>query len=99
MVVPILANIALPDNITTIDQYAFCRCTNLTGIDIPETVTTRGRNAFSSSGLTTLVIPDNVSVIDAYLCEYCKNLTSVHIGKSVELIMLDAFFHCENLNI
>lgn len=39
-------NTIIPNNITTIDDYAFAWCTKMTSINIPKSVTSIGNNAF-----------------------------------------------------
>lgn len=51
-----LGSIVLPDTITTIGEYAFEDCTNLTSITIPSSVTEIGKGAFQGcSGLIDIL--------------------------------------------
>lgn len=59
-----LGSIVLPDTITTIGEYAFEVCTNLTRITIPKSVTSIGREAFyRCEKLTSITIPSRVTEI------------------------------------
>ncbi|MBR6334532.1 MAG: leucine-rich repeat protein [Clostridia bacterium] len=57
----------IPDDVTSIGQYAFHKCTGLTGITIPHSVTSIGNSAFSGcTGLTDITIPHSVTSIGTY---------------------------------
>ena len=71
---------------------------DLTAIDIPDSVTSIGRHAFSyRKNLTSIHIPDSVKNIGdgAFLC--CQSLTSIHIPNCVSSIRDRTFDYCENL--
>jgi hypothetical protein len=55
----------------------FSDCTNLTGITIPNSVTSIGQYAFSGTSLTSVVIPDSVTNIGYGAFKDCSSLTSV----------------------
>jgi len=82
--------------ITTIPDSAFGSydiegCATLTGITMPNTVTSIGLNAFRGTSLTSITIPDSVTTIgdQAFLG---TGLTSVTIPNSVTSIGTMAFF-------
>ena len=64
--------------VTAIGNYAFCHCTHLTSITIPEGVTSIGEQAFSpmelSSSLTTITIPDSIQSIGESAFTGCDSL-------------------------
>ena len=73
-------NTVIPNNVTSIGQYAFAYCRNLTSIIIPNGVTNIGFSAFQNcSGLISITIPESVTTIGYNAFLYCDNLTSVHI--------------------
>ena len=84
--------------LTSIGEYAFEECSNLTSITIPNSVTSIGSYAFSGcSGLTSVTIPNSVTFISSYAFSYCSGLTSVTIPNSVTSIGDDAFWGCSGL--
>ena len=90
--------IKISNNITSIGNYAFNNCSNLTSITIPNSVTSIGDGAFSScSGLTSITIPDSVTSIGSSAFYNCYNLTSITIPNSVTSIRMQTFSYCSNL--
>jgi hypothetical protein len=82
-----------------LDEYnAFYLCTSLTGIIIPNSVTSIGRAAFEEcTNFTSITIPNSVTTIghDAFLL--CENLASITIPASVTSIGGGAFLGCYSL--
>jgi hypothetical protein len=88
----------IPDNVTSIGNYAFYYCSSLTSIVIPDSVTSIGNWAFSGcSRLTSVTIPDSVTSIGDDAFYGCSSLTSITIGNSVTSIGSRAFDECYNL--
>lgn len=58
-----LSNVAIASGTTTIGSQAFAGCTAVTSLSLPESVTTIEANAFSGSGITTIMIPKSVTSI------------------------------------
>lgn len=94
----LLTELVIPENVTTINQYAFCNATCLTGsLTIPNSVTSIGSNAFSGcSGMTgNLVIPNSVTSISYYAFSGCSGFTeSLTLGNSLTTIGSRAFYGC-----
>ena len=64
-------------DITAIGYAAFCACSNLTSVTIPDSVTTIGLAAFCAcSNLTSVTIPDSVTTIGERAFQYCDSLTA-----------------------
>ena len=87
----------IPDSVTDIYEGAFYNCINLTSIEIPNSVTSIGWNAFSGSGLVSVTIPDSVTSIEERAFDGCSELTSMTIGNGVTSIGSFAFYNCSSL--
>ena len=93
-----LTEYVIPDNITSIGNYVFSRCSSLTSITIPDGVTSIGESAFyGCSSLTSITIPDNVTSIGQEAFCHCSSLTSINIPDSVKSIGQNAFSDCSSL--
>ena len=90
--------IVIPNSVTSIGDYAFSACSNLTSVTVPNSVTSIGITAFSAcSGLTSITIPNSVKSIGNWAFNGCCSLTSVIISNSVTSIGEDTFFGCSGL--
>ena len=88
----------IPDNITSIKEYAFYGCTSLKEIIIPESVTSIREYAFDNcTSLKSIIIPDSVTSIEKRAFYRCAALKSITIPKSVTRIGYNIFYDCESL--
>lgn len=84
--------------VTAIGMYAFCQCTGLTSVTIPNSVTSIGDCAFfRCSGLTSMTIPNSVTSIGETAFGSCTGLTAVTIPNSVTSIRNWTFSSCTGL--
>jgi len=95
-------------HVTSIDEYAFYKCSGLTSVTIPEGVTSIGDGAFQGcSGLTSIVVEEGNTFYDSRnncnaiirssdntLLQGCKN---TEIPSSVTSIGVSAFWGCSGL--
>ncbi len=86
----------IPDGITTIGKYAFCKCIGLTELTLPDSVTTIDQYAFlNCTGLTELTLPDSVTTINAGAFGACTGLTGQFvIPENVTSLGKSAFEKC-----
>lgn len=102
------ASTIIPDNVTSIGDYAFSGRENLTSISIPEGVTEIGRDAFDGcSGLTSITVEDGNAKYDSRnncnaIIETGNNMlvvgcSSTIIPESVIGIGEHAFYGCNTL--
>ena len=88
-----IANLIIPNSVTSIGDYAFVECFGLTSVIIPNSVTSIGIFAFSPCpGLTSITIPNSVKSIGAGAFFGCSGLTSITIPNSVTSIWDYAFY-------
>ena len=92
-------SIHIGSNVTSIGDYAFAGCVNLTSINIPNSVTLIGTEAFDSSGLTSITIPDSVTSIGGSAFSGCSDLISVTLPNNdrFNIIQSQLFFSCSQL--
>ena len=85
-------------NITSIGNYSFFNCENLTSITIPNTVISIGDNAFMScSSLTSITLGNSVETIGELSFYSCTALSSIIIPSSVTDFGSGAFYSCSAL--
>ena len=79
--------------VTQIGDYAFSTCGDLiTGVTLPESVTTIGYSAFDGcTGLTAVTIPESVTTIHKWAFFGCTNLSQLNITSYNIAIGEDAF--------
>jgi len=100
----ISGHVVIPDMyngnlVTAIGNEAFYDASEMTSIDIPESVTEIDVGAFyGCSSLTNLTIPNGVTEIGASAFGYCKNITSISIPNGVTSLNASVFDHCESLS-
>jgi len=91
-------NIVIPDTVTTIGAFAFCKCTFLVVIKLPPTIKSLGNGAFAECyALTAITLPPSViSVGDAIFGE-CISLTTVTLPPTLTALGDVAFAGCLSL--
>lgn len=90
-----LESITIPDNVTSIPNYAFTECSALKNVTIGSGVKSIGPYAFSGTALESLAIPDGVTSIGEDAFYDCDDLNTVTIG--AKSIGNSAFDDCSSL--
>ena len=96
----IIKSVTIESGITTIGNYAFFDCENLSSVTFGDNcqLTTIGDYAFNwCISLTSIVIPDSVTTIGDDAFGSCDSLTSIVIPDSVTTIGDYAFEDCYSL--
>ena len=84
----------IPNNVTSIDWYAFHNINSLTTITIPDNVTDIGNDAFSGcSNLTTVTISDKIEYIGGNAFNTCNKLKNVYCKATEPPRLGDAVFY------
>ena len=93
-----LTNIAIPNNITNIEEGTFYGCKSLTNITIPEGAIRIGNEAFLfCSNLTSITVAESVTNIGMYAFSCCSKLENITIPKGVSSISAGTFYQCTAL--
>jgi len=83
----------IPDNVTTIGNYAFNGCSSLESVTFSNTMTSIGYMAFRyCSSLESITIPSSITTINDKAFEKCNNLTSVTVEKEEPVSIADDVF-------
>ena len=82
--------------VTSIGEYAFYSCSELTSVTIGNSVTSIGKCAFKNcSRLTSVTLPNSVTTIGDSAFYSCYEMASVTIGNKVTSIGDSAFVGCD----
>jgi len=81
--------------VTSIGDYAFYRCKEITSIALPDCLLSICQYAFSDcTGLNSVTIPEGVTGIGDNAFEKCSGLTSITIPSSVTRFGISVFYGC-----
>lgn len=96
----LLTEVDIPSTITSVPNYAFKGCCNITSVNIPESVTEIGNGAFMDcSSLSSVKIPENSSwtTLGKETFRSCSSLPSINIPEGVTSIEERMFQGCKSL--
>lgn len=102
-------NLTLPDSldfgalgtlsVTRIEDNAFFSYSDMTGISLPNSLKSIGKESFEGcSKLTDITIPDSVTAIDELAFIACSKLETVVMGNGVTTVGKEAFESCSSLD-
>jgi len=81
-----ITEVTIPDTVTSIEDYAFIYCENLTGIIIPNSVKSIGGMAFAyCDSLSYLVIGSSLQNIGTNAFSSCESLESIFVYENNEV--------------
>lgn len=93
-----IKHVAIPDQVSSIEDYAFEGCDSLIGITLPQ-----GLESISSymlrfcTGLTDITIPESTKTIGDFAFEGCSGLKEIFLPKNITSIGRIPFALCSNL--
>ncbi len=98
----LVIDLIIPDSVTSISDYAFAYCDDLTSVIIGSSVTSIGESAFSGCSSLTEVNWNATECTKAGISlspifSGCSNLTTVNVGNNVTIIPSCAFYGCSSL--
>nr|MDE5601829.1 leucine-rich repeat domain-containing protein [Clostridia bacterium] len=87
--------IKIEEGTVGIANYAFFKCSNITAVEIPDSVKTIGRSAFyQCESLTSVRLPSALKTIEDYTFYGCTNLSMPTLPVTLEYIGRSAFYKC-----
>ena len=93
-----ITGLELSEGLKLIDYGAFEGCTNITSLEIPDSVFDISYGAFQNTGIESLDLGNGIYRIGDNAFSSCLNLTSVAIPDSVQQMYSAVFQNCESLN-
>ena len=81
----------VPSSVKEIGNTAFANNKKLQTVIVPETITSIGVGAFTSSVITSFYIPDSVTTINVDTFKECSQVKWIVIGSGVSSVGVDAF--------
>lgn len=95
---PNIRSVALPQQLTTIDNMEFWQCSSLEEIEIPASVATIGKYAFQAgTSLKEVRFAGNVDAILGHAFDGCTSLETIVLPDTVTQIDEYAFYGCTSL--
>lgn len=93
-----LADIVLPEGVTTIARSAFWGCKGLVSVVIPNSVKSIEYEAFNGcSALKSIVLPEGMTLIKKWTFADCSSLVDVTLPSTMTTLEYGAFENCTSL--
>lgn len=93
-----LAWVTIGSGVTSVAEGAFVNCGSLTGVTLPRSLRTIGKNAFSLCGLTSLTVPEGVTTIGDAAFFRNSGLQSVSLPSTLKSVGTSAFSGCTGIS-
>lgn len=91
-----LTSVNIPDNVETIEEYAFSQAKQLQKVHLPDSLTSLGSYAFEyCRSLRTVKIPTKLKEIPSNTFNGCKSLQSVELHDSITGFGSYSFNNCD----
>lgn len=90
-------NVQLNEGLTSIGDYAFSNIGYLREMELPNSLLTLGKAAFSSTSLESMTIPSKVTVIPDSLFRECLSLETVILPEGITEIGEWAFYRLDEM--
>jgi len=93
-----LLTVELPDSLSSLGDYAFNGCSQLTDFVMPPSLKKMGYSALGGCiNLESIALPDGINEIEKHAFSFCTKLKNVTLPPSLKKIGAWAFICCENL--
>ena len=94
-----LLNFTVPNKVTSLGDYCFHLCTNLSNISLKETKIKTVPTGFCDScyTLTNVILSNNITTINDYAFSSCSLLTKINIPDNITTINNYVFYNCAEL--
>ena len=89
--------VRIDEGVTSLGNYAFFECTNLTTVSISDTIENIGKYCFRGCSFSEISLPESVITIGERAFLYCKKLTGIIIPHKVTKIEKGTFDFCSSL--
>ncbi|MDE6741603.1 MAG: leucine-rich repeat domain-containing protein, partial [Muribaculaceae bacterium] len=90
-------SVTLPETIEEIGAYGFNNCTELTEINLPNSLKIIANYSFVSTAITSLILPESLQSIEGFAFGGCRDLISISFPNTPIRIGTGAFETCTNL--
>ncbi len=98
-----IKKVVIDEGVTSIGDYTFANCTQITDVEMPASITNIGYRAFiNCSGLKEIEIPENVRTVENYAFQNCSILETLNFNaKNYKNSYYEAFYNCniKTLNV